>query len=496
MKFHDPNNNIFFQKQKSMSEDFFDNLGKSYYKINNYLTEEDLNSLYKIATSIKYNANIKMKYKLIDDILIPRGFKKFAAGTNRVVYSYLEDRDILLKIAIDKVGLKDNPDEYKNQHLLKPFVTKCYDISYNGIAGLFERIIPITTPLEFVDVAEDIFSLLVNKILGKYVIDDIGIKHYTNWGIRSGFGPTLLDYPYVFELDGNKLYCNTTDMYGKHCMGEIDYDNGFNKLICTECGRSVQALELEKINDNNKNNIIMNKGETNMNISIIKITEDGEVEVYNDNNTSTGVDYIGDEVIRNNKSTSFVEDFNLDIVVVEPEEMTCCVEEEDLNSTDNYYVECDEQNNATDMNEIEDEKITQDDITEIRKEDIIDKDTINDSFPEELYDEDLNIEVEVVVEVVEENVLSEDIVKEEDNDVVVELVEENITKLNFTDNIKQSDAIRISKFIDDDSTTTDDNKPYVNTSNYELKSVDIDEDELYGNNRRKTNKKKNNINKY
>ena len=33
---------------------------------------------------------------------------------------------------------------------------------------------------------------------------DIGTNFFMNWGIRPGFGPVLLDYPYVYELDGNK----------------------------------------------------------------------------------------------------------------------------------------------------------------------------------------------------------------------------------------------------------------------------------------------------
>ena len=32
-----------------------------------------------------------------------------------------------------------------------------------------------------------------------------------NYGLREGFGPVLLDYPYVFELDGRKLICNVPE---------------------------------------------------------------------------------------------------------------------------------------------------------------------------------------------------------------------------------------------------------------------------------------------
>lgn len=61
-------------------------------------------------------------------------------------------------------------------------------------------------------------------------------------------GPVLLDFPYVFKLDGNKLYCTTKiiENGGRPCGGVIDYDDGFNNLKCTKCGRLYLATELKK----------------------------------------------------------------------------------------------------------------------------------------------------------------------------------------------------------------------------------------------------------
>ena len=234
---------MLYPKCKSAVEFKFDTLMAN--PLLTYITVQDIAQLNKIATSIKYSSRPKEKYKMIDQILVPRGFKKMASGTNRVVYRFLDDYRIVLKVAIDKVGLSDNGNEFKNQQLLKPFVTKCFEVSPCGTVGLFERVNPITSREEFVNISEDVFDL-INNLIGKYVLEDIGEKFYMNYGLREGFGPVLLDYPYVFELDGRKLKCNVQDPLDPkgYCGGMIDYDIGYNNLICTKCGKRYLATEL------------------------------------------------------------------------------------------------------------------------------------------------------------------------------------------------------------------------------------------------------------
>ena len=79
--------------------------------------------------------------------------------------------------------------------------------------------------------------MIANKFIGKYVLEDIGTIWFKNWGIRPGFGPVLLDYPYLFEVDIRDLYCYDMTPLGLPCGGQIDYDAGFNILICTKCGK-------------------------------------------------------------------------------------------------------------------------------------------------------------------------------------------------------------------------------------------------------------------
>lgn len=231
------------------------------------LSSYDIDALYNIATSIRYSGNPQLKYNKIDEIMKARGFVKLSAGTNRIVYRHLESTDFVVKVAADAIGIHDNPKEFENQFIFKPFVTKVFEVSPCGTVGVFERVNPITSREEFLSVADDIYDVINEWFIGKYVLADIGTKFFMNWGIRTystgkegsvAFGPVLLDFPYVYELDGNKLYCSAVDHNSEtgKCGGVIDYDDGFNFLRCTKCGVRYRVKELSKKIKNNE--IIIN----------------------------------------------------------------------------------------------------------------------------------------------------------------------------------------------------------------------------------------------
>lgn len=254
-------------KQMDPLEFHFDNLW--IYPMHYYLSQYDIDALHKIATSVRLSSQIRKKYKMIDDIMVPKGFKRFSAGTNRVIYRYYEDDRFLVKIAVDKVGMQDNPLEYKNQFFLKPFVAKTFYVSPCGTVAFSERVLPVKNVLEFKEIASDVFDILVNKILGLYVVEDVGTNYFMNWGIRPGFGPVLLDYPYVYDLDGDKLFCSSVNPdTGIPCNGEIDYDEGFNHLVCNRCGKIYLATDLRIKNPDNK--IIIKRGGNQMRVVIKK----------------------------------------------------------------------------------------------------------------------------------------------------------------------------------------------------------------------------------
>ena len=217
-----------------------------------------------------------------------RGFTKFAGGTNRVVYIHPAAPNAVFKIAIDSIGIGDNPAEYRNQAILKPYCCKVFECSPCGTIASFERVYRITTFKEFYEIADDYFYILSRKILGKYIMEDIGINYFMNVGIRIGCHPVILDFPYLYELDGKKLQCQNQLDDGTICGGEIDYDDGFNKLICKKCGRIYRAKDLRKDPDKSRI-VVIGAGEkeyTDMrNVitagnRVIRVFEDG-ICVYN-----------------------------------------------------------------------------------------------------------------------------------------------------------------------------------------------------------------------
>lgn len=231
-------------------------------------TEQDIYSLYKIATSIRYAGNKRKKLDEIAKIMKPKGFSRLAGGTNRVVYYHPDIPDMIWKIATDDTGLNDNPSEMYNQNFIKPYCCKVFSCHPSGVIASFERVERFVNYYEFECNRDCIFEIITKILIGKYVLEDFGIDYFMNWGIRVGFGPVILDFPYIYELDGNKLKCGLRLEDGTICNGEIDYTPGFNKLVCTKCGAEHRARELgSKLKDSSMD--LERKGKT-MKITIMR----------------------------------------------------------------------------------------------------------------------------------------------------------------------------------------------------------------------------------
>lgn len=206
-----------------------------------------------------------------DKIMQSRGFVRTTQGTNRAVYKYLEDQSFVFKIAISDPGRKDSPAEFYNQHKLKPFVAKCFDVAPSGVIGSFERVEDITSKEQFKNIAGEVFDM-INKVVGQYVMADIGTKFFRNYGIRLGFGPVWLDYPLLYEVEGSKLFCNSMK-FGMPCGGAIDYDPGFNFLYCEKCGQQYTAKSLSKAIKEHTVEVISNRRKAKMKIEIFEGNE-------------------------------------------------------------------------------------------------------------------------------------------------------------------------------------------------------------------------------
>ena len=253
----------------------------------NFMRMQDIAYLNKLATSVKYSAKLDFKYNEIDKVAEYYGFVRIGRGTNRAVYRHLENSIVCLKVAIDAVGIRDNPREYINQDYLYPFVCKIFEVDPTGTVALVERDNPITNREEFKSIAPKVYDLLRFWFTGKYVMEDIGTNYFMNWGTRIYDGcPILHDYPYMFELDYRKIYCKAEDPITGICGGEIDYDDGYNQLVCSKCGATYRAIDLAKqiekriieVDDTNT------KEERRMKITLVM--NDGSTKIVDTNNAN------------------------------------------------------------------------------------------------------------------------------------------------------------------------------------------------------------------
>lgn len=278
-----------------------------------YFSIDDIYRLNQIANSVSLANKPVEKYKLIGEIMNSRGFVFVGGGTNRRVYMCTYDTRVIAKVSTDKVGFSDNLNEYINQHVLKPFCCKIFEVTPCGTLAIIERVYPIETIEEFQSVQEDIFNVLYTKIRNNDIaMDDIGFRSYKNWGIRDNFGAVLLDYPDMYVADPKKCYCTQRDIYGRRCDHPLDYDDSFNTIVCTKCGHRYYPKSISKKNGNSIAELLHSarhyyktdkKGECKMVISFINRFGEKVVKDLNDGK-SNYVQRPSSPVYHNNIETS------------------------------------------------------------------------------------------------------------------------------------------------------------------------------------------------
>ena len=293
------------EREKELSNPlliWYDNL-----KVNpllSYFSMDDINQINQISSSVRLNNNPREKYRLIEEIMKKRGFRLIGGGTNRRTYTCDYDNRIVAKVGTDKVGFSNNLREFVNQDVLKPFCCKIFEVSPCGTLAIIESVYPIKTIEEFQSVGEDIFNVLYFKIRNKDIaMEDIGFRSYKNWGIRDNFGPVLLDYPTMYVADPKKCFCTQKDAYGRYCNHPLDYDEGFDNIVCTKCGHRYLSKFISKKNGDNIAELIYaagnrfnkKKGECKM---IIRVrNRNGERVIKNLDNGKS--DYVKHQPIQN-----------------------------------------------------------------------------------------------------------------------------------------------------------------------------------------------------
>lgn len=213
----------------------------------NYIPIQVINQIYNLIHDPKLMARPSKKYKMMNDILRPFGIRHLASGTNRRSFYCAYDETIVFKIGIDSVGEEANLMEYYAQNVLKPFCAKMYDVTPNGTIALSERVETMTEEEYRQIYCDNIFDLIFMILNRGYIMEDVGVNFFKNWGVRYGFGPVVLDYPYVYQVDWTKLKCIRRDpITGDKCLGDLDYNyrKGMSEIICKKCGARYNARDL------------------------------------------------------------------------------------------------------------------------------------------------------------------------------------------------------------------------------------------------------------
>ena len=268
-----------------------------------YIPAYGVQQLAQLASDVKLMAKPVQRYKIMNDIMKQFGFNILSSGTNRRVFYCVYDPTIIIKIGSDKVGMADNISEYHLQNILKPFCPKTYDITPDGILALSERVEPMTEKDFKQTWASEIFDLTLSILNKGYIMEDIGGNFYKNWGIRIGFGPVILDYPYIYEVDWSMLKCTFIDPITHiKCDGELDYDysKGMSEIVCDKCGTRFSARHLAKNLPSNAINLInYRKGKFDMNKEIrvsLRRGNDVVYRSYSEADAAPSVNHVADIV--------------------------------------------------------------------------------------------------------------------------------------------------------------------------------------------------------
>lgn len=228
----------------------FDYGGLTRPPIHSYLPFNIINQIKDLVHDPKLMAKPSQKYKYMNEILRPIGFRHLASGTNRRTFYSTFDDGIVLKIGLDSVGEEANLREYQTQYFIQPFCAKTFDVLPDGLITLSERVEPMKEE-DYKNIwSSDIFDFIFQILNRGYIMEDVGGNFFKNWGVRFGFGPVLLDYPYIYEIDWHKLKCSKKDpITNDKCLGDLDYDysRGMSEIICTKCGARYSAKYLAKL---------------------------------------------------------------------------------------------------------------------------------------------------------------------------------------------------------------------------------------------------------
>lgn len=162
-------------------------------------------------------------------------YTELGPGTNRLAILI---ENYVFKIALDRLGLQDNNNEFAFSRDLQPYVAKTYEVSADGLMCVSEYVTVITRE-EFIEKREDIRDILA-ELAESYLLGDVGTvpKNFCNWGYRDDGQLVILDFAYIYQVRGDELLC-TKD------QAILEYDENFYELVCPRCKKKYRFIDIQ-----------------------------------------------------------------------------------------------------------------------------------------------------------------------------------------------------------------------------------------------------------
>ncbi|WP_171567689.1 hypothetical protein, partial [Brevibacillus sp. MCWH] len=133
--------------------------------------------------------------------------------------------------------MRDNLNEFTVSKELQPYVVKTYET--NELISVCEYVTLISKE-EFEEQKEVIREIL--SIIGEsYLLGDVGTvgKNFCNWGYRDNGELAILDFAYIFRIQGDELLCSKDQAI-------LNYDENFHNLICPKCGKKYTFMDIRR----------------------------------------------------------------------------------------------------------------------------------------------------------------------------------------------------------------------------------------------------------
>ena len=190
----------------------------------------ELDKICKDVTISDNNIKVDKMVEVLDKYDV--NYSELGPGTNR--FAILIE-GYVFKIAMDRLGVKDNWAEFSLTQELQPFVIKVYEC--NGLIIVTEYVTVISKD-EFIKRKDEIRRIL-STIADRYLLGDVGTvsKNFMNWGYRDTGELTILDFAYIYRIKGEEMICGGKNKAGDICQSFLNYDENFHNLMCPTCGK-------------------------------------------------------------------------------------------------------------------------------------------------------------------------------------------------------------------------------------------------------------------